>query len=192
MGDVVAKFIEPILAVIPSPKTGSFEGFVAVYAKVLDEFDDEVLELAADMMLRTAKTRSMPLPAECLEVCRAAAEAVRLRKLRASKPKQAIPEQFMWTEEMALNANRLFASVWGQRAVADKVEIALWDFLVRNQRYPNDIEYDEVKRSSLSRQADMRQHLNECKENGGLTSETLALLRTRKAKVDKLRELVIV
>ena len=48
MGNATNNFIEPILSVIPSPKTDNLTGMIASYAKVLNEFSDEALELAAD------------------------------------------------------------------------------------------------------------------------------------------------
>lgn len=189
MGDAVAKFIEPILAVIPTPKTESIEGFVAAYAKILGEFDDEVLDLASETVIRTMKHKSMPLPAECLEACRDAQETIRLRKLRETAPRRKIPEQFMWTQEMAQKADRLFASAWGRKAVEDKVEVAVWDFMVKHQRWPNGNEYDRVKAQSLARQAETSAFLRIQKENGGINSATKTWLGDLSKQSARLREL---
>lgn len=189
MGNAKAKFIKPMMAVLPAPKTDDLQTYVEVYAKMLDEFDDEVLELAADLMLRTIKVKSMPVPAECVDACWEAAETIRLRKLRASQPKRKIPEQFMWTEEMAKNADKLFASAWGRKAVADKVEVALWDFLVKNQRWPNGVEYDNLRAHSLAQQAETSAFLRLQKENGGINSSTKSFLGDLSKQSARLREL---
>ena len=111
MGNAIAKFVQPILDVIPTPRTDNLEGFVSAYAKILGEFDDDALELASDTIIRTMRHKSMPLPGECLEACREAAETIRLRKLREQNPRRRHREQFMWTPEMAKQADRLFGGL---------------------------------------------------------------------------------
>lgn len=191
MGDAVTHFIEPILAVVPTPKTESQEGFIGAYAKVLSEFDDDVLALAADVVIRTLKHKSMPLPAECLDACREAADTIRLRKLRAAQPRRKIPEQFMWTAEMAKNADRLFGSAWGRKAVEDGIELAVWDFMVKQQRWPNGTEYDNIKKASLARQAETRDFLRIQQENGGIKPDALAWLNTMKSQSGRLKNLAL-
>jgi hypothetical protein len=189
VGDAVAKFIEPILAVIPTPKTESIEGFVAAYARILSDFDDDVLVLASETLLRTMKHKSMPLPGECLDACWEAAETIRLRKLRAIQPKRKIPEQFMWTKEMAENADKLFASAWGRKAVADGVEIALWDFMVKHQRWPNENEYEKVRAESKARQAETTGFVRIQKENGGLAASAKSWLGDISKQSARLRDI---
>lgn len=189
MSNPIVKFVQPILDVIPAPKTDNLDGFMKAYAKILGEFDDDVLELASDTIIRTMKHKSMPLPAECLEACREAAEAIRLRKIRANGQRRRIPEQFMWTPEMAKKADQLFASAWGRKAVADGVEIALWDFLVKHQRWPNGFEYDKLKAQSLAVQAETRSFLNIQEENGGIKPDFMGFMGTMNTARDRLREL---
>jgi hypothetical protein len=191
VGDAVAKFIEPILAVVPTPKTESIEGFVGAYAKILGEFDDDVLELASETLIRTLKHKSMPLPAECLDACRDAAETIRLRKMRAAQQRPKIREQFMWTQEMAKNADRLFGSAWGRKAVEDGIELAVWDFMVKQQRWPNGTEYDNIKKASLARQAETRDFLRIQQENGGIKPDALAWLNTMKGQSGRLKNLAL-
>lgn len=192
MGDAVTNFVQPILDVIPTPRTDNIEGFVGAYAKILGEFDDDVLALASETLIRTLKHKSMPLPAECLDACREAAETIRLRKMRAAQQRPKIREQFMWTKEMAQNADRLFASAWGRKAVEDKVEVAVWDFMVKHQRWPNTTEYDKVKAQSLARQAETSAFLRLQKENGGINGSAKSFLGDLSKQSARLRQLVTI
>lgn len=190
MGNAVTNFIEPILAVIPTPKTDSLEGFVAAYAKVLGEFDDDVLDMACNNMLRRMKFKSMPMPADCIEACQQAETAIALAKARASRVRPKIPEQFTWTAEDAANADKLFASHWGERAVADGVELALWDFLVKKKQWPNGMEYNHLKSASKARQADLKDFLKLQKETCGIKSSAKGWLNTMRGASDRLKRLV--
>lgn len=190
MGNAVTNFIEPILAVIPTPKTDSLEGFVAAYAKVLSEFDDDVLEMACNNMLRRMKFKSMPMPADCIEACQQAETAIALAKARASRVRPKIPEQFTWTAEEAAQADKLFASHWGERAVNDGVELALWDFLIKKKQWPNGMEYNQLKAASLARQAETRDFLKHQKETCGIKSGAKGWLNTMRGASDRLRKLV--
>lgn len=192
MGNAVGNFIEPILNVIPTPRTDNLDGMIASYAKVLDEFSDEALELAAETIIRTMKTRSMPMPADCIEACRDATQALELRKRREQTKRKPIPPQVMWTEADAKRADELFASHWGERAVKDGIEIALWDFLVQQKRWPNNNEYDAVKKKSLTLQAETRDFIKISKENGGLTRQANGWVRSLNQKSDRLKKMVSV
>lgn len=190
MGNPVSNFIEPILAVLPTPKTDSIEGFVAAYAKVLNEFDDDVLELACNNMLRRMKFKTMPMPADCIEACQQAETAIALAKARASRVRPKIPEQFTWTAEDAAHADRLFASHWGERSLNDGVEVAMWDFLVRHKQWPNGMEYNKLKAASLARQADLKEYLQQQKETCGIKPMAKSWLKDLKWQSDRLKQLV--
>lgn len=189
MGNPVSNFIEPILAVLPTPKTDSIEGFVAAYAKVLSEFDDEVLEMACNNMLRRMKFKTMPMPADCIEACQQAETAIALAKARASRVRPKIPEQFTWTAEEAAHADKLFKSHWGERAVADGVELALWDFLIRKKQWPNGMEYNQLKAASKARQAELREYLKNQKETCGIKSGAKGWINTIRSGSDRLKEI---
>lgn len=189
MGNAVNNFIEPILSVVPSPRTDNLPGMIATYSKFLEEFSDEALELAADTMIRTMKHKSMPLPADCIDACREATRAIELRKRREQTKRKPIPVQIMWTEADAKRADELFASHWGERAVNDGVEIALWDFLAQQKRWPNNNEYAELKAKSIALQAETRGYLRIQQENGGIKPFAKAWLKTMKTKSDKLKQL---
>lgn len=190
MGNPINNFIEPIISVIPSPRTDNLPGMIATYSKFLEEFSDEALQLAADTMIRTMRHKAMPLPAECIDACREATAALELRRLREQTQRKPIPKQVMWTEDDAKRADKLFASHWGKRAVADKVEIALWDFLVQQQRWPNNNEYCDLKAKSLALQEETRGYLRIQQENGGLKPFAKSWIETMKTKSDKLRQLI--
>lgn len=189
MGNSLECFIRPVMAVTPPPRTDDVATFMAVYAKVLDEFDDATLEYAADTLIRTARMKAVPTPAECVDACREAARALELRRMRAGRQKPAIPEQFMWTREDAQQADKLFASEWGRRAVADGIEIGLWDFLVKQQRWPTRFEYDDLKIQSKAVQAESRAFLRIQQENGGIKSDAKAWLNTLKRQSDRLKQI---
>lgn len=190
MSNPLSNFIEPILNVLPPQKAENFKGMVDTYAKVLEEFSDETLELAAQTMIRTMTFKSMPMPVECIKACREAQKTLALRRHRDASKRKPIPKQVMWTEEDAKRADQLFASHWGQRAVDDGVEIALWDFLVQQKRWPNNNEYSDLKAKSLARQQDLREFLKYHKENGGIKPVAKGWLKTMRTKSDKLKGLI--
>lgn len=70
MGDVRGKFMKPLMAVLPPPRTEDLEAFLAAYERILGEFDDDALDAAQYRLLRTMKVKSIPLPGDCLEACR--------------------------------------------------------------------------------------------------------------------------
>jgi hypothetical protein len=190
MGNASSNFIEPLLSILPAPKNDNVEGMIRTYAKVLNDFSDEALELAADTIIRTMKYKSMPLPGECIDACREATQVLELRRRRQQTKRKPIPKQVMWADADAKRADELFASHWGERAVNDGVEIALWDFLVQQKRWPNNNEYAALKATSLQRQAEFRGYLRVQEENGGLKPFANKWLLTMKAKSDKLKSFV--
>lgn len=190
MGNSREFFLKPIMAVTAAPRTEDVKTFVTAYANILDEFDDEILSRAAATMLRTQKIKTVPTPAECVDACRDAAKTIQLEKMRSSRARPRIPHQETWTEEEAKKADALFASAWGRRAVEDGVEIALWDFLVQQQRWPNGQEYEAIKTASKRRQAETSAFLKQQQESGGLKSMPKGWLGAMSSKAAKLRELV--
>ena len=187
MGNPISKFVQPILDVIPAPKTGDLRALMEAYAKILSEFDDDVLAMASAQIIRSMKTKSMPVPADCLAACRAADDTIRLRRLRSERAKPRVREQFIWTEEMAKKADRLFASEWGRRACQDGVEIAIWDFMVKNQRWPNQREYETAKAASLALQSQTSEFLKSWEGRGGVTSGARAWLMMMNRKSEALK-----
>lgn len=69
MGDVANKFIRPMMAVLPAPRTDDLAAYVDVYVNILSDFNDDVLERAANYLLRTIRIKSMPVPADCFDAC---------------------------------------------------------------------------------------------------------------------------
>lgn len=190
MGNSREFFLKPIMAVTAAPRTEDIKAFVTAYANILDEFDDEVLGRAAFTMLRTKAMKTVPTPADCVDACRDASKTIELEKMRSSRRRVAIRPQVMWTQEQAETADKLFASDWGRRAVEDGVEIALWDFLVLNQRWPNNPEYQSLASASKSRQTATTEFLKSQKENGGLKSMPRGWLAAISTKSAKLRQLL--
>jgi hypothetical protein len=163
---------------------------IATYAKLLEDFSDEALELAANTILKTPKLRAIPAPGDCIEACREATTTLELRARREQTKRKPIPPQVMWTEEDAKRADELFASHWGRRAVDDGVEVALWDFLVQHKCWPNNIEYGALKATSLAVQADLKDTFRAMRENGGLPSNIRTLIKMMKTKSDELKAMV--
>lgn len=192
MGNATNNFIEPILSVIPSPKTDNLTGMIASYAKVLNEFSDEALELAATTIIRTMKYKSMPLPGECIKACREAQKTLALRRHRDASKRKKTRAQVTWTDNDAKRADELFRSHWGERAVKDGVELALWDFLVQRKQWPNSNEYLDLKAKSLARQKDLEDFIQYHRINGGIKPGAQAWINTMNRKSAKLRSLVAV
>ena len=190
MSNPLNNFIEPILSVLPAQKADNFKGMVETYVKVLEEFSDEALEMAAQTMIRTMSFKSMPMPAECLKACREAQETLALRRHRDASKRKKTRVQVAWTDDDAKRADELFASHWGERAVDDGVELALWDFLVQRKQWPNNNEYLDLKAKSLARQKDLEDFLQYHRINGGIKPGAQAWINTMNRKSAKLKSLV--
>jgi hypothetical protein len=70
------------------------------------------------------------------------------------------------------------------------VSVALWDFLVKQQRWPNQTQYDQVKAKSLRLQAETQAYLRIQKENGGIKPMAKSWLNDLRRQSDRLKQLV--
>lgn len=143
MGNSRAKFIRPMMAVLPAPKTEDLETYVGVYAKMLDVYDDAVLERAADHLLRTIKIKSMPVPADCLDACDKAAQQVDRERRMAAMPRRKVEKADDWDNHLA--DDLIKRCEFAKDACEEDWQIALWDWIAKNRRLPNKFEAEEIK-----------------------------------------------
>lgn len=142
MGNSRAKFIRPMMAVLPAPKTDDLETYVTVYANMLDVYDDAVLVRAADNLLRKIKVKSMPVPADCLEACDEAAQMIEVEKRRAMRPPKRESADD-WDNHIA--DDLIKRCEFAKQACEEDWQIALWDWIAKNKRLPNNFEAEDIK-----------------------------------------------
>ena len=74
MSDVQELMLSRFLTLYGEPKTDSLDGFFDEYERALRGFHREILQAAADMVIRAQEYRSWPTPGECVKACHVAAE----------------------------------------------------------------------------------------------------------------------
>lgn len=188
MGDV-KKFLKQLGLQFSFPKgaTENPEEWQKPYIDELSFFSETVLEFTAKKLIANRESRTFPLVSECLKACKETFNEF------AQPPKQPKPKEpkggRVWTAEDASKADKLFASDWGRRAVADGIEIALWDFMVKEGRWPNENEYQQVKEISKARQAEFNEWKAGIEATQGLTAGAQGWLNTMKRKRERLESL---
>jgi hypothetical protein len=84
--DVMTRFLKPLMAIYGGPKhVDDTEGFLAIYSRILKGYAPEVLDKAADRILRNHKYKSWPTPAECEAACKYEADELQRAKDRAKQ-----------------------------------------------------------------------------------------------------------
>lgn len=187
--DNVEKFIDKLLNQFQISNNALREPSLwrQAYIDELSVFPDTVLKSAAKKIIANRETRTFPLVSECLKVCKELhAEFSKPAPQPSMAPKTC--KGCVWTVEMARTADTLFASDWGRQACADGVSIAIWDFMVEHQRWPNQREYDEVKQISLARQADLKEYLS---RHDMIHPHTRSIFRVMDGKVQRLKEIAV-
>lgn len=140
--DGVMKFIAVVELHFPRPQFGGDEtreaAWIASMTRTLGAYDDEVLNEAAQRILRDRLPkrdgRFFPVPAECSEVCSAAAKALAAKKTpllayEGNDISQFSPERFDLARDLMLCG-------LGKQARKEGWEVAMFEFCVRNRRIP--------------------------------------------------------
>ena len=99
------------------PENSDFATILAAYSRALGQYEGDVLETAADILLRRRKHRNFPLLAECLQACSDARDELALRRKDAQPKRPKIEVE--WTEERIKQADRMMNSDMGRLAARE-------------------------------------------------------------------------
>lgn len=116
------------------------------YLGQLEPYGSEVLELAAETLLKTRKHRNFPLPEECRRACVEAQNELAERRM-AGKPRKKSSDP--WSQERIKLADRLMHSDIGRLSADEGWIVHLHDWCRENQRLPNAYESEKVRRKGL-------------------------------------------
>lgn len=193
MGDVISKFMDPLRRIFSLPKNaeGKEEEFFEAYFRVLDRYDDEVLNAASLRIIETHKVRVFPLPAECVEACRIAKDARDAPDLTKPAAKDRYPE---WSDEARALAKKLFATCsYSQEALSEDWALTLYDFLRVNGRWPNSIEADRLRTNGIASSRKFWAMVGEETpvEKRRNIVDVSHFIKMRREKVDNLRQIVL-
>ncbi len=179
---VKENFLRPVAALFPMPRTDDIEAAMSAYVRALSRFSAETLGKAAQAIIETRQSRSFPLVAECLYVCRdIEAEAIRPQG-EAPKRKEPHPE---WTAEARREADRLLSTYAGRYdALRQGWAWRLWDFLRVNARWPNRMEADRIRAASAAANRDLEDAVAE----GG--PGVASLMAAREQKLFRLAAII--
>jgi hypothetical protein len=90
MSDVSDLMLKRFAVLYGEPKTNDLDAFVGEYERALAGMSREVLQGAADRVIKAQEFRSWPTPGECVKACHAEAEhlAIQRRQTGADLDKQ--------------------------------------------------------------------------------------------------------
>jgi hypothetical protein len=145
------KAIKTFIAVVelhfPRPKFGGNEmqeaAWITSMTRVLQGFDDDVLEDAAVRLLSTYGGQFFPKPVECTAACQKSLEVKRL-----SAPQLLIGKQDVSYEDRTKLAREIMQAPLGQKAKREGWDTAMFYFIVENQRAPEGSQIEACKASA--------------------------------------------
>ena len=103
----------------------------------IKNYDGQVLERAAKIIIETRTDRRFPLPAEIRKACTEAYDEMRRQKLI---PQQEAPKSSAdaWSSDRQRLAYDLCKTEFGKKAARDGWALQLWDFCRNHGRLPTD------------------------------------------------------
>jgi len=135
MGNVMDRFIKPLIALYGDLDTDDADMVFDVYCKQLRSFDDEVLEAGFSTVAGSyypSKRNPWPSPAICVKACANSAAAA-----KAKWQAQPKAERGEWSPESQRAADRRICSTIGRKAAAEGWILGLWDHYRRTENYPS-------------------------------------------------------
>lgn len=179
----IKQFIAVVELYFPRPKFDGDEtqeaAWMAIMARVLSPFDDDVVADGAVRLVSTYEGRFFPKPAECTKACQKAHEVKRL-----SQPQLLIGKQEISYPDRTKLAREIMQAPLGEKAKREGWDTVMFHFIVDNQRAPQGQEIDECKRKSQEFKA---KH-EECLKGSGKMSKAWA--DYAEGMVRKARELM--
>lgn len=195
MPDVHKNFIEPLLTqfrIPPDVKPENIDGFFGDYVEALVycnkdgeliAYDDDVLRAAA-RKLKTERTgsRTFPMPAECIEACKAVWGQMLAVQIHAERHEQHAE----WSQARRQFADGCMNSDLGRQAAEEGWIWALWDFCRESSRMPNGIEAQMIRTRSMANAAEYKQMLS---TSHAATPTMRKWIKMRDAAMTRLRGL---
>lgn len=133
--DAIDKFTRRLMNVFGEPKTTDLGAYLAELANILGGYSDAELQEAATLLMRAAKYRTWPLPAEMLEAAKSARREL-LAKGRETKPAENHnPDP--WSEQAKAAADKLINSDLGRKAAHEGWIGGLYSFCRQHRRLPH-------------------------------------------------------
>lgn len=108
MSDVQDLMFTRFLTLYGEPKTDNLEAFFEEYERVLKGTAKDILQLAADRVIKEQQFRSWPTPGECVKAVNAEAERKAIERERFS-PKQLDEQERHWPKPTAESKARVRA-----------------------------------------------------------------------------------
>lgn len=185
MGDVVSKFLAPIRLQFPLPKSAekAEKEFLLAYLDELSFYSDTVLEFAAKKLIASRDTRTFPLVAECVKICRDTHN-----EMGKPAPRSERGAVDLWSEDRRKLADKLLNSDLGRRAADENWHWELWDWMRVNQRWPNGQEAGRLKAVSLARNSETSAYVADQEATIGLFAGTRKVLGDMSRRRKELRE----
>lgn len=186
MGNVRGKFLDALMRHFSLPKSmdGKAQDWMNDYNEALSFYSDAVLEFAAKKLIFAERTsKSFPTPAECLKAC---------KEIHAdfAKPAPRPKRHDEWSPEAIKEADRLMKSAIGRKSAEEGWQWALWDFLRRQQRWPNAHEAERLRAHSAQVNAETTEFLASEEAAGRMINPaTKRLLGQMSARRKQLKEL---
>lgn len=187
MSDVLGRFLRPMLRHFSMPKGAneSPEAWENDYVEALSFYSDAVLDFASKKLIfADRKSNIFPLPAECLRACK---EVHNEFSQPVKAEKNARHDE--WSLEAMKEADRLLCSNIGRKASDEGWAWQLWDFMRREQRWPNSNEADDLRAKSRSLSAETSEFIDNAKNTVGIASSTKKLLAKMSSRRKNLREI---
>lgn len=177
-------FIDKLATFFQIPKMGDIQAWVSAYVDALDKFSDQVLQEAAKRLIEQRESRTFPLVAECLFVCRQVmAESSQSIGGEKRAQKDRMPE---WTTERRNEADRLLSTYASRhRVLKEGWAWGLWDFCREQSRWPNAMEADKIRAKSASGNQQFRELVA-----AGIVPEVRILIEMRNTKLAKLAAII--
>jgi len=122
-----------------------------VYREEIERYGPEVIQAAAEHLIKTRKHRNFPLAEECRRACVEAQNAIAERKL-AEKPRKMSSDP--WSMDRIRQANQMMDSTIGRLAAEEGWIIHLHDWCRENGRLPNPMEGEKVRSKGLAIKAE--------------------------------------
>jgi|SRR5687767_5847129 len=185
MGDVSVSFLQPMLRHFKLPQGANADpaAWQLDYEEALSFYSDRVLEFAAKKLIfAERKTAMFPVPAECLKSCKEVHGEF-------AKPEPKRKGHDEWSPEAIKRADELLCSDIGRRAADEGWVWQLWDFLRRQQRWPNGQEADRLKAHSIAVNSETTDFVRAEENAGRLVAPTRKLLGEMSRHRKELREI---
>lgn len=127
-------FLQRLSTVFGDPISDDVDGFTAEYLRALRAWPDEVLDAAADIVLkRHAGPHRWPRIRECTKACEEVAEDASRSSSSLGRTEPGSAAHYLAGVKIA---RRLITPSMAQKAWSDGTFAGLWDFVVREHRLP--------------------------------------------------------